>query len=255
VNSSRDASSHETADTAAQTEDYCREVEDYLCRKNEGHLIRIAGPSFDLVARWAAQGIPLKVAFGGIDRAVERYHRKGPRRRPIKIDFCDADVLDAFDEWRRAVGLPASLLGESGGSEEPDGASAPRGGRSLPAHLERILMRLSGARAGGHIGAAFDSLIDQVARELDAARRATPGLRGEARQQLMSRLVALDRELLEVARAMLDDPSRIELMREAENELAGFRDRMQPDAFARARESAFDRLLRERCSLPIVAFQ
>ena len=235
-------------------EDYCRQVEDYLCRKNDGHLIRVVGPSFDLVSGWAAQGIPLKVAFGGIDRAVERYHRKGPRRRPIRIDFCDADVLDAFDEWRRAVGLPAELLGASAGLEQPDVESPPRG-RSLPAHLERILKRLSDARARGSIGAPFDGLIDRVAQELDTVRSATPGFRGEARQQLMVRLAVLDRELLETVRATLDDRSRTELVLEAEHELAGFRDRMQPDAFVRARDGAFDRLLRERCSLPTIAFR
>lgn len=88
-------------DTAA----YCREIETYLCRKNDGHLIRVVGPSFEIVSRWAEQGVPLKVACAGIDRYFERYYRKGPRRRPVKIDFCDADVLDVFDEWRRAVGI------------------------------------------------------------------------------------------------------------------------------------------------------
>ena len=87
------------------TADYCRDVETYLCRKNDGHLIRVVGPSFDLVSSWAARGVPLKIAFQGIDRYFERYYRKGPRRRPARIDFCDADVLDVFDEWRRAVGL------------------------------------------------------------------------------------------------------------------------------------------------------
>ena len=57
---------------------------------------------------WAAQGVPLKVACSGIDRYFERYYRKGPRRRPVKIDFCEADVLDVFDEWRRAVGVTRS---------------------------------------------------------------------------------------------------------------------------------------------------
>ena len=73
--------------------------------EERGHLIRVVGPSFEIVSGWAAQGVPLKVAFAGIDRYFERYYRKGPRRRPVKIDFCDADVLDAFDEWRRALGL------------------------------------------------------------------------------------------------------------------------------------------------------
>src|SRR5712691_3669494 len=96
--------------------DYCRDVETYLCRKNDGHLIRVVGPSFEIVSGWAAEGVPLKVAFAGIDRCFERYYRKGPRRRPVKIDFCEADVLDAFDEWRRAIGLPAATAGPSDGS-------------------------------------------------------------------------------------------------------------------------------------------
>ena len=89
--------------------EFCRELETYLCKKNDGHLIRVTGPSFDLVNGWAAEGIPLKVACAGIDRYFERYYRKGPRRRPVKIDFCEADVLDVFDEWRKAWELSLPL--------------------------------------------------------------------------------------------------------------------------------------------------
>ena len=89
--------------------DYCRDLETYLCRKNDGHLSRIVGPSFEVVSGWAARGVPLKVAMGGIDRYFERHLRKGPRRRPVKIDFCEADVLDVFDEWRRATGVTAVM--------------------------------------------------------------------------------------------------------------------------------------------------
>jgi hypothetical protein len=231
------------------TTDYCHDIEAYLCRKNQGHLIRVVGPSFDLVSGWAAQGVPLKVAFSGIDRCVERYNRKGPRRRPIKIDFCEPDVLDAFDEWRRAVGLPAG--GESGG-EEPDRVR-PHHTASLPAHLERVVMRLTGARASGQLDQTFDALIDAVARELDVARTATGGLRGEARQALIARLAALDVELLQTARRSLDEPSRARLMKEAESEIARFRDRMAPEAFDRARDAASGRLIRERFGLPTVA--
>src|SRR5262249_60702541 len=93
---------------AVDVSGYCRDIETYLCRKNDGHLIRVVGPSFDVVSRWAEQGVPLKVAYAGIDRYFERYYRKGPRRRPVKIDFCEADVLDVYDEWRRALGVTAS---------------------------------------------------------------------------------------------------------------------------------------------------
>src|SRR5688572_4644750 len=84
--------------------EYCRAIEAYLCRKNDGHLVRVVGPAFDCVCGWATRGVPLRVAYRGIDRSVERAQAKGTRRRPLRIEFCDADVMDVFDEWRRAVG-------------------------------------------------------------------------------------------------------------------------------------------------------
>ncbi|MGE5244636.1 MAG: hypothetical protein ACM3SQ_10460 [Betaproteobacteria bacterium] len=229
--------------------DYCREIEAYLCRKNEGHLIRVVGPSFDLVSRWEADGIPLKVAFRGIDRTIERQMRKAGRHRPVKIDFCESDVLDAFDEWRRAVGVPAAA-GRGASDVE---AAAPSPARSLPKHLERAVLRLTNARATGAAGDAFDETIDRVARELDGARAAARGIRGEARAALLARLKAIDRDLLDAARASLDDPARAALVRQAGEELAPYRSRMAPDAFARACDAAVDRLVRERLGLPTIA--
>jgi hypothetical protein len=229
--------------------DFCREIETYLCRKNDGHLIRVTGPSFDLVAGWAAQGVPFKVACEGIDRYFERYYRKGPRRRPVKIDFCEADVLDVFDEWRRAVGILSSPQTSVSGSQSDVGSR-----QSLPVHLERVVLRLTEARARGMLGDAFDALIDRVSAELDAARAKAGGLRGETRQALIARLAALDGELLQQARTVLDDATRAELVRDAEKSLAPFRAGMAPDAFARARDGAVDALVRERFKLPAVAF-
>src|SRR5262249_33231659 len=152
--------------TTLQIPDYCREIETYLCRKNDGHLIRVTGPSFDLVSGWAARGVPLKVAFEGIDRYFERYYRKGPRRRPVKIDFCEADVLDVFDEWRRATGVVQSpVTSQPACQSTVDQLGAAR--HSLPAHLERVVMRLSSARATGALDADADDLIDRVSQELD----------------------------------------------------------------------------------------
>jgi hypothetical protein len=234
----------------AEIGDYCREIERYLCQKNEGHLIRVVGPSFDLVASWASRGVPLKVAFRGIERTIERHARKGPRRRPIKIDFCEHDVLDVFDEWRRATGVPAASV-----SSEISNQHFATGNRSvsLPAHLERVVTRLTAARAGGSLGDEFDALIDRVAAELDCARAKAGGLRGPARQELLNRLTALDTELVQTARTMLDPAAAASLTREAESELAGFRSGMSPEAFARAREAVLDRLVRERNGLPTIA--
>ena len=237
------------------TADYCREIETYLCRKNDGHLIRVVGPSFDLVSSWAAQGVPLKVACSGIDRYFERYYRQGPRRRPVKIDFCEADVLDVFDEWRRATGVTGGARAfQASGDDSPESLAPQKSRESLPAHLERVVRRLSSARARGSLGAEFDALIDRVSTELDAARARAGGLRGQARQAMIDRLTALDAELLQQARASLDAEAAASLAREAGEELAGFRSGMAAEAFERAREAAMDRLVRERFGLPTVGF-
>src|SRR5688572_24753955 len=119
--------------------EYCRQIETYLCRKNEGHLIRIVGPVFEQVSGWAAQGVPLTVAFRGIDQYCERYYAKGPRRRPVRVEFCEADVLELFDDWRRAVGV-ARLDGA-------DDAKTAESKDTLPAHLDRVVARLTTMRA------------------------------------------------------------------------------------------------------------
>jgi hypothetical protein len=227
---------------------YCREIETYLCRKNDGHVIRVVGPSFDLVSGWAAKGVPIKVAYEGIDRCFERYYRKGLRRRPVKVDFCEADVLDVFDEWRRSTGVvadPESPVSHPG----PDAQRA-----SLPAHLERVVRRLTSARVTGSLGAEFDVLIDRMSAELDASREKAGGVRGGARQALLDRLAGLDRELLQQARRALDDDARAMFERDADAELAPFRDGMTGEAFARAREAALDRHVRGRFGLPTVSF-
>jgi hypothetical protein len=251
--------------------EFCRAIETYLCRKNDGHLIRVTGPSFDLVASWATRGVPLKIAYKGIDRCFERYYRAGPRRRPVKIDFCEADVLDVFDEWRRALGLTGGARAVQ--ASDPDYGSAehdrsaesldrsaeslalhakPR--ISLPQHLERVVMRLSEARARGTLGDEFDDLIDRASRELDDARKAAGGMRGAARRALVDRLAALDAELLARARELVTSADRAALEAEAEQELSPYRASMDAEMFARTREAAINRLVRERANLPTISY-
>ena len=242
--------------TQPDVAEFCREIETYLCRKNDGHLIRVTGPSFELVSGWAERGVPITVAYAGIDRYFERYYRQGPRRRPVKIDFCEADVLDVFDEWRRATGVTQASVDSRQSSVDSESSieSQQSNKASLPAHLQRVVMRLTSARSGGSVGPAFDALIDRVADELETARSAAGGIRGERRRQLVERLAALDRELLLEARAATGEDTLDALRREADTELAPFKGGMAADALARAREAAIDRLVRERYRLPTIAF-
>jgi len=223
--------------------EYCREIETYLCRKNEGHLIRIVGPVFEKVTGWAAQGVPLAVAFKGIDQYCQRYYAKGPRRRPVRVEFCEADVLDLFDDWRRAVGVTGGA-----GDEEP----AERKHDSLPSHIERAISRLTALRAGRGAD-AFSARLDEVVRELDRMKASARQARGEARTAILDRLAVLDATLLDHARTALDEPTRARLRAAAEAEIAPFAARMPSNARAAAIEAAFTRLLRDSLGIPTLA--
>ena len=221
-------------------EDYCRQLESYLCRKNDGHLIRIVGPAFEQVCAWAERGIPLKLAMRGVDRYFERYYAKGPRRRPVRIEFCEADVLDVFDEWRRSVGV-----------SEASEAEAGRG--SLPAHLERVIARLTTLRGGSD--RSLDPVLDDVVRELDAARAKSKGVRGEARDAMIERLHQLDVSLADALRQRLDGRALQQLSEEADEELRPFRVRMPAEAYRQSHRACVDRLLRERAGLPTISYE
>ena len=234
-----------------------------MCRKNDGHLIRIVGPAFEQVCGWATRGIPLKMAMRGIDRYFERYYAKGARRRPVRVEFCEADVLDVFDEWRRAVGVSASGGGDtSGGTDGSNGAaessgadlSGPRNAPgSLPAHLERIITRLMTLRAGED--RSLDAAIDAVVRELDAARAKAKTIRGDARDALLDRLRELDASLLDAVRAGCDAQAMQQLAAEADEELRPFRARMPAEAYQQSHRACVDRLLRERTRLPAIWYE
>jgi hypothetical protein len=146
------------------------------------------------------------------------------------------------------------VSGEDDTSGPVDRPPDARRRASLPVHLERVVLRLTSARASGALGEMFDHVIDRAAGELDAARADARALRGEPRQRLIDRLATLDRELLERARASLDEAALADLGRLADEELAPFRLGMAADTFARAREGAIDRLVRDRFRLPTIAF-
>ncbi len=217
-----------------------------MCRKNEGHLIRIVGPAFEQVCGWANLGVPLKVAFRGIDQYCERYYAKGPRRRPVRIEFCEADILELFDGWRRAIGV------ERGAPEVTE--QIPSRKPSLVAHIERALVRLTSLRALAARSASFGQRIDALIQELDGLAGQARSARGDARSALIERLQRLDDELGETAAAEAGPQLTATLIHERDNELAPFIDRMPQSELTRARQAAFDRLVRESLGIPRLTY-
>lgn len=231
--------------------DYARQVESYLCQKNRGHLIRVVGPAFELVCGWVALGVPLKVALRGIDRCCERLEARGPRRRPVRIEFCEADVLEAFDDWRRAVGVTATASAES---PEGEAESAPRK-PALAAHIERAIARLAHARGVRSSATPHLARLERTIRELESVAPGAVRARGEARAAIVVRLAEIDAALIAETIAELTPAESERLRAEANAELLPFGGRMPEDARARALEAAFERLVREATGLPTLRYE
>lgn len=231
--------------------DYCRHLEAYLCRRNDGHLVRVVGPAFDLVCGWAEQGIPLAVAERGIDRCVERAQAKGPRRRPLRIEFCDADVLEAFDDWRRAVGVTTAAGEETSSTPQTSRPGTEAG--TLPGHLARVIARVTAARAGA--APAVSETLGDIVRELDLMVPDAGRLRGTARDALIERLRVLDDVVVTALRSAADAATLEALSQRAEDELQAFRGRLPRDAYERAQRASVDRLLRDRARVPAIAYE
>lgn len=225
--------------------EYCRRVEEHLTRVNDGHLVRVVGPAFELVRAWALGGVPLSVVYRGIEQKAER-HRAGRSTRALRLEFCEADVRAVFEEWRRAVGIARD-------SAVPDSEESPaiseRRKPSLSRHLDRAIDKLT--RAAGRLDlpdafrADISRIIDSLARVRDESRHA----RGDARRDVIERLREIEHAIAAAGRVGgAGEVSAAEA--EAGIELAPYRDRMDDDAWRRSFAASVDRILRDRLGLP-----
>jgi hypothetical protein len=167
----------------------------------------------------------------------------------VRIEFCEADILDLFDAWRRAVGV--TRANGSAGAGEAGETAGRRARESLPAHIDRAIAKLAALGARGGSG-QFVRALDDTVRELDRLRSAARQARGAARAAILDRLAELDVGLIDAARSALDASEAAELRARAESELAPFAPRMPADARAAALEAAFARLIRDAAGLPVL---
>lgn len=231
-------------DTPLDIPAYCRHVEAYLCRRNGGHLVRIVGPGFELVRGWAGEGVPLTIVERAIDRCSERREARREGTRALRIEFCEAEVRSQFQRWRKAVG---PYIGEG----ETTAGAAP--GAGLSTHLARAVERLSRAAARLGHSEAFRARLDAIIARVADVQSQSKGARGARRAHVLGELAAIDRELMDAARAEAAQSGlEADVKDAAAKQLAPWRERMPGDAWAGATAAAADRLLRDRLDLPDV---
>jgi hypothetical protein len=255
-----------TPDPAQSAGEYCRAIEGYLCRENGGHLVRIVGPAFQVVAGWHAAGIPFAVVKQGVDRTLSRDRAKASAgaRRPVRVEFCEADVQDAFATWRRAVGVGMASARDDAGvaaagpatdAVETTAPARPGRGPSLAAHVDRAMQRLTQAlldlgRFAPAEASAVRAAMEAALATLDRLQSDARGARGEARVAILASLDAADATLGAALVAALPAAVAADLTRAARSELAPFAGRMAAPDLSAAVAAALDRLTRERFRAP-----
>ena len=223
--------------------EYCRAVETYLCKKNRGHLIRLVGPAFELVRRWAEQGLPLKIGMRGIDARVTRHEamNKNSRRYPLHIEFCENDVLRAFDDWRRAVGSTIDVDRRS-----DNRATA----KSLPKHLTSVMLRLTACLMNPEPWPGLHVVLNRVVRALNELREQAKTARGSVRSDLLRSLQTLDGVMMRDIRVGAAAATIKAVETEVATELSAFRERMSQSAYEEATKLAVEQHLRVQLGLP-----
>jgi hypothetical protein len=225
--------------------DFCRRVEEHLSRVNQGHLVRIVGTGFELVRQWAVDGVPFSVVCRAIDMKAER-HRAGRSTRPLRIEFCDADVRALFQDWKRAVGIVGPV---ATASEEPiDDARRP----SLSKHLDRVIVSLTRAAGRLELSATLRDGLGRILEGIVELRETTRGRRGVSRASVVASLAQWDGDLLAVVKASVPPGDLAAIRGEALNELQAYRARMPEQIWERSLDAATGRLLRERLNLPTI---
>jgi hypothetical protein len=234
--------------------DYCRQVEAHLTRVNGGHLVRIVGPGFMLVRNWAEEGVPLSAVFRGIEQKAER-HKAGAAKRPLRIEFCEADVREVYDAWRRAIGVSGAAV--DAGDDAGAGPVGERGSgsarRVTTRDLDRAVDRLMATAGRLELPEPLRDEVNRVLEQVMQIRDAVKGSRGAAREGHLTALPELDRSMMTVAQAVIASDALTPIREDAERDLEPFRARLAPDAWDQAVQVTVARGVREHFGLPNLA--
>ena len=233
-------------------ESYCREIEAYLCRKNDGHLIRVVGPAFEHV---------IGVGAAGYSAARRRSGRRSLLRALLSQGAAPPTGSHRVLRSRRARcirSLASCGRGRHGRARRgrrpacrgSAGRSASQPKRSLAGHLESLVARLTILRGSDK---ARPRSVRRLTGDARHRRDCVPRRRRQEvrrARRCLSRLSEIDRALIGEATSALSAKNSQAIEREALGDVEAFRSRMPVDAFERACRAARDRLVRHHFSLP-----
>lgn len=198
---------------------YFRSIEERFIRLRGAPLL-LSPADYQVAKRWWAEGIPLELVHGALDRLFVRRAERGADSPVQSLRYCASAVEAA---WKQA-----GRLGQADRRQEVE-----------PVEV--------GPRLEALAAAIPDSLpaVDQLRSEILA-------LTGSA-EEVEEALAELDTRLLAVAAASLDREERTALEDRVERNLEPLGERMEAAELAAAGERLFDQVLRRELGLPVLS--
>jgi hypothetical protein len=192
--------------------------------------------------------------FRGIEQKAER-HKAGAARRPLRIEFCEADVREVYEAWRRAIGVGATSAHDAGGaSEEPQADRGSGSARRVTTRdLDRAVDRLMSTAGRLELPDVLRDEVNRVLEQVLIIRDAVKGSRGAAREGHLASLPDLDRSVMAAAHQAMTPDALTPIRQDAERDLEPFRGRLSTEAWDQAIAVTIDRGVRGHFGLPELA--
>ena len=218
--------------TSRGHDEYLRGIEEYMAQIRLSPML-LSPKEWTVAEKWKADGIPLVVAFRGIDRAIRSVlsHKNDYSKLRITLSYCDKSVRAAFKSYLMAQSL---FSDEKRSLPEADLCAMPEDADTnyVLNRLEALAKEL-GALARAPVFAARRRDIRQLTEKLHVLLdRTKRSRRGRWLERVQTELAKFDREFLQIAKACIP-PDRVEQL------LARARDE------AKAARAAGDRALLE----------
>jgi hypothetical protein len=125
----------------------------------------------------------------------------------------------------------------------------------LPAHLDRLQLRISALVASTPMPDAVHACLGETLRELDRLRGSARVFRGATREAVLDALRALDARLMDVALGSVAPEARAGAEARATALLRPFESRLDADAWRDALARATRQAVREQLGLPTLALE
>lgn len=233
---------------------YFTEVEEEFVRRR-GKQLLISPMDWALVETWKNAGIPLHIVLRAINQAFDGYDARAPKYRKVNsIFYCQQQVESTFAEYRQS-----QVGGEqaTGSSENAESTSKSDDQEAFPKDVlfgflarcdEELKSAASRATASGRL--ELNNAIERGRARLIEITREIEGSPRVNAEALERDLDGIDRMLLDVARASIQEEELKKIRAEAESHLRGYRKKMEKAIYEQTIQNFIARRLREMNNIP-----